>query len=287
MLKVYYKRKQSTLTIDPNGGTWGGTTNKSEKSVKYGSNLRIPEPERTGYTFTGWSKGEEDLGTGEITYNYDEDNVTITANWEEITLNGTLTISGDSHILTSKTYSYSGVEGVSSVTWSTSDSTIATVNSSGNLTPVRSGKVTLTLSVTGYDGSVKTAKKTIYIYALLKNKKNGSNLYIFKTSSYSTTGRRTYDTSTSYTLLGLRLESGRYQIWGGNAAFISCSDAINYFAFPTAKTSSSVYTKMKYSNVTYYKASSTYMTSTSPYHKFIRATSAAGYYTMVNGLKFD
>ena len=45
-----------TLTINPNGGTWGGTTSSTTKTVGYSEVLNIPNPTRSGKTFNGWSQ---------------------------------------------------------------------------------------------------------------------------------------------------------------------------------------------------------------------------------------
>lgn len=45
-----------TLTIDPNGGTWGGTTSDSTATQNYNTTKSIAAPTRTGYTFAGWFK---------------------------------------------------------------------------------------------------------------------------------------------------------------------------------------------------------------------------------------
>ena len=49
---------RSTLKVDPNGGTWSGSTGVQSFSENYGTAKYIPDPVRTGYTFSGWVKSE-------------------------------------------------------------------------------------------------------------------------------------------------------------------------------------------------------------------------------------
>ena len=49
---------RSTLKVDPNGGTWSGSTGVQSFSENYGTAKSIPDPVRTGYIFSGWVKSE-------------------------------------------------------------------------------------------------------------------------------------------------------------------------------------------------------------------------------------
>ena len=69
-----------TLTVNPNGGTWSGSTSSQSFTQNYSSAKSIPNPSRTGYDFTGWSLS----GSGSLsgtTYTYGAGNGTLTANW--------------------------------------------------------------------------------------------------------------------------------------------------------------------------------------------------------------
>ena len=46
-----------TLSIDPNGGTYNGSSNKQTITQDYNSSYTFKTPSRTGYTFNGWSIG--------------------------------------------------------------------------------------------------------------------------------------------------------------------------------------------------------------------------------------
>ena len=57
VVKVLYKRKQITVTFDPNSGTIDGNTGKKSVTGKYGAPLTAPTPssvKKSGYTFNGW-----------------------------------------------------------------------------------------------------------------------------------------------------------------------------------------------------------------------------------------
>ena len=77
-----------TLTVNPNGGKWGGVTTNSTFTQNYGTVKSIAVPERTGYTFAGWTLS----GAGTITktlpiassyqtFTYGAGDSTITAGW--------------------------------------------------------------------------------------------------------------------------------------------------------------------------------------------------------------
>ena len=70
-----------TLTVNPNGGTWNGSSSSQTFTQKYNTTKSIPNPDaREGYTFTGWSKS----GSGSLsgtTFTFGAGNATLTANW--------------------------------------------------------------------------------------------------------------------------------------------------------------------------------------------------------------
>ncbi len=84
-----WKINTGTLKINPNGGTWGGSTLTTSKTQNYNTTLSVPVPTRTGYTFTGWtrsgSNGAMTSTTAAATYTFGSTNGytdTITANWK-------------------------------------------------------------------------------------------------------------------------------------------------------------------------------------------------------------
>lgn len=77
---------QYTLTINPNGGSYGGTTNNSTVTQYYGTTYSVADPTKTGYTFKNWTIAKTGGGTatGSISnkvYTFGAGNDTITAQW--------------------------------------------------------------------------------------------------------------------------------------------------------------------------------------------------------------
>ena len=84
----------STLTINPNGGSWNGSTNTQSFTQNRGTTKSIPNPTRTGYTFAGWTKssaftagslngttftfGSSNGGTGTLTASWSANPYTVT-----------------------------------------------------------------------------------------------------------------------------------------------------------------------------------------------------------------
>ena len=55
-INVVFAAIPYTVTWDPNGGNWGGSTDSKVDTYNYGASITKPaEPTRTGYTFAGWS----------------------------------------------------------------------------------------------------------------------------------------------------------------------------------------------------------------------------------------
>ncbi len=73
-----------TLTINPNGGSYSGSTSNKTASVQYKSKYTLSTPTRSGYDFTGWklpAGTTTSLSGNVITMGYG--NVTVTAQWKE------------------------------------------------------------------------------------------------------------------------------------------------------------------------------------------------------------
>ena len=68
------------LTVNPNGGTWNGSTSNQTFTQKYGTTKAIPNPTRVGYDFAGWELN----GYGSFsnqTYTYGAGNGELVAQW--------------------------------------------------------------------------------------------------------------------------------------------------------------------------------------------------------------
>lgn len=77
----YYNRLMYKITIDPNGGTYDG---ESEKTYRYGKTIDLEtefsKPVRTGYNFVNWEVSSGVINAN--TYTIDAENVTLKAIWE-------------------------------------------------------------------------------------------------------------------------------------------------------------------------------------------------------------
>ena len=88
-----------TVTFDANGGTASTTS----KDVTFDTNLTMPTPERTGYTFAGWFVGSKQYTTG--TWKTDSD-VTLVAKWTANSYKATYNANGGSVSSSNKNYTY-------------------------------------------------------------------------------------------------------------------------------------------------------------------------------------
>ena len=86
ILYAVWKIDSYTLTINPNGGTWNNSTNKSTITQSYGSTYIIENPTKTGYTFTGWTLSGKGSLNG-TTYTFGEGAATLTANYTANSVN--------------------------------------------------------------------------------------------------------------------------------------------------------------------------------------------------------
>ena len=89
ILYAVWKIDSYTLTINPNGGTWNNSTNKSTITQSYGSTYIIENPTKTGHTFTGWTLSGKGSLNG-TTYTFGEGAATLTANYTANTYTITL-----------------------------------------------------------------------------------------------------------------------------------------------------------------------------------------------------
>ncbi len=78
---LYYNCKMSsTLTINPNGGSYGGTTSNTTITQNESTTYTLSTPTRTGYKFNGWSlSGGGSLSGSKFTFG--SSNATLTASW--------------------------------------------------------------------------------------------------------------------------------------------------------------------------------------------------------------
>ncbi|MDD3186976.1 MAG: InlB B-repeat-containing protein [Bacilli bacterium] len=77
-LTAIWSVNEYILTVDSNGGTWSGTT---PQTLAYGTTIPINYPTKTNYTFTGWSKSNENSNIDETSFTMGDSNITLTATW--------------------------------------------------------------------------------------------------------------------------------------------------------------------------------------------------------------
>ncbi|MBR5411132.1 MAG: InlB B-repeat-containing protein, partial [Clostridia bacterium] len=53
-LYAIWEINRSELTVNPNGGTWNGSTAETTLENEYNTEITVADPTRTGYTFAGW-----------------------------------------------------------------------------------------------------------------------------------------------------------------------------------------------------------------------------------------
>lgn len=79
------KESSSTVTIDPNGGTYNGSTGTKTISGSTGETTFISKPTRPGYVFAGWEV--VNLGNNKFngsTFTFVQGNTTLKARWEAL-----------------------------------------------------------------------------------------------------------------------------------------------------------------------------------------------------------
>ena len=79
------------LYVDPNGGTWNGSSAVSTVEGEYGDEVEIPLPTRPGYNFAGWTQtgnsGTMSSLTEDAIYTFGENaetDDTLTAQWTKV-----------------------------------------------------------------------------------------------------------------------------------------------------------------------------------------------------------
>lgn len=95
--------ENQTLKVNPNGGSWEGSTEVKSLTIKYKNTKTIEIPTRKGYVFKGWTLTGEgstmsSLTQNNATFTMGLETATLTANWElakyEVKYNGNGATSG-------------------------------------------------------------------------------------------------------------------------------------------------------------------------------------------------
>ena len=81
-INLYFVTNSYTLTVNPNGGTWNGSSSSQNFTQNYNTTKAIANPVRYGYYFDRWALS----GSGSIsgtTFTFGAGNTTLTAQWIE------------------------------------------------------------------------------------------------------------------------------------------------------------------------------------------------------------
>lgn len=87
-----------TLNINPNSGTYGGSTSTTTLTGDYGSSITLETPTRDGYSFTQWSMVGSSGSLSGSTYTFGSGTATLTAQWTVSSYNVILACSGGCEI---------------------------------------------------------------------------------------------------------------------------------------------------------------------------------------------
>ena len=178
-----------TLTYNVNGGKACSSTTKTATSgSKWGT---LCTPTRSGYTFKEWNTKKNGSGTKVTSSSIASSNMTVYAQW---TSSGSSTVSVTGIVLTPSTWKMKvgdtkELEATvtptnatnKNVVWTSSDTSVATVNANGVVTGISPG--TATITVTTIDGN-KSATSKITVLANSEETPTNENEYVIITEVY-------------------------------------------------------------------------------------------------------
>lgn len=190
--KVYaqYTINQYTVSFNSNGGNA-----VSSKSATFNTTISAPtSPTRLGYGFSGWHKDKACTNKWDFSKNVVTDNTTLYAKWVPVTITidkSSLSLDGQNAVGYLKATITGGTD---SITWSSSDTSIATVDSTGKVTAKGHGEATIYIKGTSSERRpVCKVKVNIAKTAWIKEPA-GVNLRASNTSYSSTYGVIPYAT---------------------------------------------------------------------------------------------
>lgn len=158
-----------TYTFNLNGGSYNGSTNSFTRERLGVTKMTLPIPKKEGYVFTGWKASDGRVYEATIPVEYNQalfGHSTLDATWSailpsQITLNKTdfvMEENSDEKVQLTATINPTNALD-KSIVWSSSDSSVASISNTGEVTAHRTGKTTITAkTVNG-----KTATCVVYV----------------------------------------------------------------------------------------------------------------------------
>ena len=240
-----WRQNNYDLTINPNGGSYNGSTETKTSSVAYGTDVDISDPVRDGYTFTGWtvSSDKASLNGKKLTMGLED--CTLTANWVVnaypwIAYHNKMNVNGSGYTLVSADTKEGTADFGSKVTPTVNTYTGFTSPASKTITIVVDtkpstknvvnynydrNKYTLTINPNGgtYNGSTTNTVTSEYFEAVKTIKSPTKTGYTFK--NWTKTGNSTLTDTTllvgsENTTLTANYEANKYTVYfnanGGN-----------------------------------------------------------------------
>ena len=240
-----WRQNNYDLTINPNGGSYNGSTEAKTSSVLYGTDVNIDTPVREGYTFAGWSVSSNlsKLNGNVLTMGLED--CTLTANWVVntypwIAYHNKMNVNGNGYTLVSADTKEGTADFGSKVTPNVNTYTGFTSPSTKTITIVVDtkpstknvvnynydrNKYTLTINPNGgtYNGSTSSTTTSEYFEAVKTIKSPTKTGYTFK--NWSKTGNSTLTDTTltigsENTILTANYEANKYTVYfnanGGN-----------------------------------------------------------------------
>ena len=157
-------------TFNLNGGSYNNSTNSIKKERLGVSKMTLPVPTKKGYTFSGWKAADGKIYKSVIPVEYNKTlfaDTTLEAVWTEIKPDKVV-LDKEALILeqngedTAKIIAtvYPDTALNKKVTWYSSDTNVATVDSNGNVTALKTGKAVITAE------TVNGLKSSCIIYVM-------------------------------------------------------------------------------------------------------------------------
>lgn len=215
-LTAQWTIKTGTLKINPNSGTYSGSTSTTTKTGNYNTTFTLSTPTRSGYVFAGWTLSGVGSLSGSV-YTFGDGTGTVTASWTQTTFNISksttyCSISGPSTwygTTTSAVFTITPYTGYAISTMYENASTSYSLNISQSSVLSKSGfsykssrdtsTGVVTLTITNVTRAIKitaTATKTLNITNSKSSNISSINSYRASTSDSTATLSATYSSGT-------------------------------------------------------------------------------------------